>query len=1063
MRLEFQCRVQEAALKGEGEIMKVKGRNQFAAPGKRTRGKPSHVPILVVLLLAAFILLSGAVSIGADAYASISFSGQELLGRPTDSSISIKVVPDAAIEYYYEYGVTPGSYGDQTATQSAAAGQPHTTVISGLQPDTKYYYRMQYRQTGGAWEARAERSFWTQRALGEGFTFDITSDSHVNIMLGNASTWTQTMNRVAADQPDFLIDLGDTFGMDYYEGGVTTVAQAEALYLWQRDFFDLVSHSASIFLLPGNHEQREGWHGYTASSLPVMGTNAQKKFYLTPVPDGFYSGNTEQWDHIDGDQLLEDYYAWEWGDALFVCLDPYWYTTTKPFVGTTGGGEEYAGSGDRWDWTLGKDQFDWLKATLQGSEAKYKFVFAHHMTGGSDDYVRGGANPAHICEWGGHNEAGTVYEWATKRPGWGEDPVHQIFMDNQVSAFFHGHDHQYAYEMRDEVVYVSMPAAGFSGSGFNIYATGDRYTIQALPSPGHLRVNVAPSETTVEYVSTTSGAVNHTFTIDPSTTSTAPVVSDIPDQTIEEGETFATFDLDNYVTDPDNTDAELTWTHSGNSALSVNINSSSHVATITASSGWNGSETITFRATDPDTQYDEDSATFTVNAPVSTYNVNVAYTGPANPVGGVDTLSVRATVLDDESDPVSGVNLGFIFDAQPGSNGIIDTPPVRGTDLVTNASGQATFTWTEGVGEYGTTLCYAFIDADNDGVEDAGEVRSTTISITISEDEPPVVPDLAITAPTGLGSYASGDSFTLGWSADVDLDTGQFGIWARSVAGTWHIGQLVTPGAGDDVLTYQATVSLSGVPTGWYQMIVGYRPTVGSGSWTSFATSYGFVFSVGAPVTPTVNITVPAGQNSYLSSQSFTASWTASPSVTTGQFAVWVRSPDNDWYWMSPLVAANGSASYSAPVNLAGVDPGLGYQVIVAYEPVANTSQWATWATSPGVFSVDATAPTITITQPSGTGSYNDTQSVVANWTTNQTLSGGQFGIWVHSGSDGWYVTTLISAIGTAGTVYSATLPLSTVPDGAGNQVVVAYRPVVGTGAFMSWATSPGSFTVLPD
>ena len=358
-------------------------------------------------------------------------------------------------------------------------------------------------------------------------------------------------------------------------------------------------------------------------------------------------------------QLLEDYYAWEWGDALFVCLDPYWYTTTKPFVETTAGGQEYARSGDRLDWTLGKDQFDWLKATLQGSEAKYKFVFAHHMTGGSDDYVRGGANPAHICEWGGHNEAGTVYEWATKRPGWGEDPVHQIFMDNQVSAFFHGHDHQYAYEMRDEVVYVSMPAAGFSGSGFNIYATGDRYTIQALPSPGHLRVNVAPSETTVEYVSTTSGAVNHTSTIDPSTPSTAPVVSDIPDQTIEEGETFATFDLDNYVTDSDNTDAELTWTHSGNSALSVNINSSSHVATITASSGWNGSETITFRATDPDTQYDEDSATFTVNAPVSTYNVNVAYTGPANPVGGVDTLSVRATVRMTKERPSIWRQLGL--------------------------------------------------------------------------------------------------------------------------------------------------------------------------------------------------------------------------------------------------------------------------------------------------------------------------------------------------------------------------------------------------------------------
>ncbi len=59
-----------------------------------------------------------------------------------------------------------------------------------------------------------------------------------------------------------------------------------------------------------------------------------------------------------------------------------------------------------------------------------------------------------------------------------------------MSAFFHGHDHQYAYEERDGVVYQALPAAGFSGSGFGIYSTDSGYTIQALPSPGHLRVTV---------------------------------------------------------------------------------------------------------------------------------------------------------------------------------------------------------------------------------------------------------------------------------------------------------------------------------------------------------------------------------------------------------------------------------------------------------------------------------------------------------------------------------------------------------------------------------------------
>ncbi len=92
-----------------------------------------------------------------------------------------------------------------------------------------------------------------------------------------------------------------------------------------------------------------------------------------------------------------------------------------------------------------------------------------------------------------------------------------------------------------------------------------------------------------------------------------PVVSDIPDQTIAEGSTFATINLDDYVTDVDNTDAQMTWTYSGNSELTVSI--VARVATITLPSlEWNGAETITFKATDPDGLWDDDAAMFTVTA-----------------------------------------------------------------------------------------------------------------------------------------------------------------------------------------------------------------------------------------------------------------------------------------------------------------------------------------------------------------------------------------------------------------------------------------------------------------
>ena len=94
--------------------------------------------------------------------------------------------------------------------------------------------------------------------------------------------------------------------------------------------------------------------------------------------------------------------------------------------------------------------------------------------------------------------------------------------------------------------------------------------------------------------------------------SAIPLTSDIPDQTVAKGETFSTFDLDDYVDDPDNADSELEWTYSGNTELTVSIDAN-HVATIgIPNSNWYGSETITFTAMDPDSFFNLDSATFTV-------------------------------------------------------------------------------------------------------------------------------------------------------------------------------------------------------------------------------------------------------------------------------------------------------------------------------------------------------------------------------------------------------------------------------------------------------------------
>jgi hypothetical protein len=319
--------------------------------------RKSAVQVLMVVLVLSLM----AFAVPAAQAATITFTGTELLSRPTSNSVSITVVPDSALtNLTYQYGTTSGTYPNTTTSTTATAATPKTVVISGLTANTKYYYRMRYSTDSGAtWTTRTENSFWTARAAGSTFTFDITSDSHVNIVMGNGTNWTQVVNDVKADNPDFLVDCGDTVAMRSLSPG-DTAAAAQA-YKNQLQYFNLASASASIFLVPGNHEQKERWHvdgtpndaGDPVDSLPIIGTNAQKAYFPMPVPNTFYSGDSSTVSYLNGDHLRENYYAWTWGDALFVVIDPFWYTTMKPYVTDQGGGETNGtGTGDSWDWRI---------------------------------------------------------------------------------------------------------------------------------------------------------------------------------------------------------------------------------------------------------------------------------------------------------------------------------------------------------------------------------------------------------------------------------------------------------------------------------------------------------------------------------------------------------------------------------------------------------------------------------------------------------------------------------------------------------------------------------------
>jgi hypothetical protein len=476
-----------------------------------------------------------------EAATTITFSAEEFLGKPTDTSIAVNILPVSTIEYHYQVGTVSGVYDDllQTPTVTATGGQPHELTITGLEANTRYFYRMRYHLPGETdWIVRTEHSFMTQRAAGDTFVFVVTSDSHN--ATSSSTSFVQAMQNINSDQPDFVLDLGDTFFAEYTRNsGIQANVNNAYLDYRASTHFGAFGHSAPIFLSSGNHEEEEGWNLDDSYSRGVADIQARKLFYPTPIDEGeggFYTGNTNPLAAIDettyGDEMREDYYAWEWGDALFVVIDPFQYTMVLPYSPIAGEeSDETVTTTDQWTWTLGEQQYNWLKDTLENSNAKYKFMFSHQMVGGIPDnsvsggagYVRGGAEAAGYFEWGGKNFNGSE-GFAANRPSW-YAPIHQLMVENGVSAYFHGHDHQYVYETRDGIVYQEVPSPSMSGSGFpGIYAEGDfgdYQTIEMLPSSGHLRLTVAPAQTTVEYVrsGTNNGTVSYTYTIEPNTPS----------------------------------------------------------------------------------------------------------------------------------------------------------------------------------------------------------------------------------------------------------------------------------------------------------------------------------------------------------------------------------------------------------------------------------------------------------------------------------------------------------------------------------------------------------------
>jgi len=403
-----------------------------------------------------------------------------ILARPEKTAITLSVLTYQDMEGYVVYGTQPKTYVAQTPAQHFDKDSPLEIVIGTLQADTRYYYQFRSRPPGTQeFSSSPEYTFHTARLAGAGFAFTLTADAHLDGHT-DPNVYLRTLSNIQADSPDFNIDLGNLFMTDKH----ASRDEAARQYLAERYYLGRIGCSTPILLALGTHDgESNRYDDGTGDCLAVWSNLTRKCYFPNPVPDDFFAGNKTPKPHCD---LLQDYYAWEWGDALFVVLDPFWNSVPE------------RGVHDGWAWSLGLPQYQWLEQTLAHSRARFKFVFIHNLLTG-DPAARGGVEVASFNEWGGKNLDGSE-GFKQHRQGW-DMPVHQLLVQNHVAAVFKAHDNFFARQELDGIVYQMVPQPSFAGNDrIRDLETYGYKQGTFLGNSGHVRVTVTSEKVRVEYV-----------------------------------------------------------------------------------------------------------------------------------------------------------------------------------------------------------------------------------------------------------------------------------------------------------------------------------------------------------------------------------------------------------------------------------------------------------------------------------------------------------------------------------------------------------------------------------
>ena len=242
-----------------------------------------------------------------------------------------------------------------------------------------------------------------------------------------------------------------------------------------------------------------------------------------------------------------------------------------------------------------------------------------------------------------------------------------------------------------------------------------------------------------------------------------PVVDDLPDQPINEGESFIQIILDNYVADADDADDEITWTVTAESDVTVTI--INRVASITANDPeWNGTDVVTFTATDPEGLQDWDNVVFSVAFVNDLPVVDI----PDQTIAEGQSFSPIS--LDDFVTDADDPDSILTWTATVHSNVTVDITDRVATitidDAEWNGSDTLIFTATDTLGTSGTDTCIFTVTGINDvptlnkAIPDTTAVAENAFSFTL---DPNTFANVDPVDSLVYSASISKDGFTPGW------------------------------------------------------------------------------------------------------------------------------------------------------------------------------------------------------------------------------------------------------------------------------------------------------------